>query len=85
MERTEIVEKLRILIVENLELPTVVSLNETDRLYEDISIDSIMVLQLMVYIEEGFAVEIPEEDVDPAVFQTIGSLVGFIQGLRASA
>lgn len=80
MER--ILGQLREVIVENLELQVAEHLNETDRLYEDLNIDSIMVLQLMVYIEEAFDVSIPEEDVDPAVFQTIGSLISFIQVLK---
>jgi acyl carrier protein len=41
-----------------------------------------MVLQLIVYVEEEFGISVPEEDVDPAVFQTLGSLVTFIEELR---
>ncbi|MFD0697443.1 phosphopantetheine-binding protein [Paenibacillus sp. GCM10027628] len=83
MERNEIIGQLRNLIVENLELAVPKQLSETDRIYEDLNIDSIMVLQLMVYIEETFHVSIPEEDVDPSVFQTLGSLVSFIQELKS--
>jgi acyl carrier protein len=82
MERNEILGKLRNAIVENLEHQVTEQLNETDRLYEDLNIDSIMVLQLMVYVEEAFDISIPEEDVDPAVFQTMGSLITFIQELQ---
>jgi acyl carrier protein len=84
MERNEILGQLRNVIVENLEVQVAAQLNETDRLYEDLNIDSIMVLQLMVYIEEVFDVSIPEEDVDPSVFQSLGSLISFIQDLRKS-
>lgn len=80
--RNEILRKLRAVIVENLEHQVPEQLNEEDRLYEDLHIDSIMVLQLVVYIEEVFGVSVPEEDVDPAVFQTVGLLVTFIQGLQ---
>ncbi|ETT46375.1 acyl carrier protein [Paenibacillus sp. FSL R7-269] len=41
-----------------------------------------MVLQLVVYIEEVFNVTVPEEEMDPAVFQTVGSLVDFIHALK---
>ncbi|MGG1516571.1 phosphopantetheine-binding protein [Paenibacillus oryzisoli] len=82
MERNEIIEKIRILLVENLEIKHLNSLNEKDRLYEDLNVDSIMVLQLMVYIEEAFTIVIPEEDVDPLAFQTVGSLVSFIQRMQ---
>ncbi len=84
MERSEIAAQLREIIAENLEHDVAAHLNETDRLYEDLNIDSIMVLQLMVYVEEAFGVSIPEEDVDPAVFQTVESLVTFIRKLRSS-
>jgi acyl carrier protein len=40
-----------------------------------------MVLQLIVYIEEEFGVEIPEEGVDPEAFETIGLLLTLIETL----
>jgi acyl carrier protein len=83
MEHTEILNRLRQLITENLELELPETLHETDRLFEDLNIDSIMVLQLIVYVEEEFGVNVPEEDVDPAVFQTLGSFVGFVQTLMS--
>lgn len=43
-----------------------------------------MVLQLVVYIEEEFGVAVPEENVDPAAFATIGTLVDFIDQLQES-
>lgn len=84
-KRSEIIEKIRTVIVENLELEVPEQLQESDRLYEDLNIDSIMVLQLVVYVEEVFEVSVPEEDVDPSVFQTLGALVTFIEDLQRSA
>lgn len=80
--RQEIMNQLRTVIVENLEIEVPERLLETDRLYEDLKIDSIMVLQLMVYLEEVFGVTVPEDDFDPAIFQTIGSLTTFIGTLQ---
>lgn len=79
--RDEIMDQIRILIAENLEMKVPEKLNETDRFNEDLNIDSIMLLQLVVYIEEVFGVDVPEENVDPAVFQTVGALVTFMEGL----
>ncbi|CAM3611875.1 phosphopantetheine-binding protein [Marinicrinis lubricantis] len=83
MSRIEVLEKLKAMIVENLEHTLPDEVHESDRIYEDLGIDSIMVLQLVVYMEEEFHVEVPEEDVDPAVFETMGSLITFIEELQA--
>ncbi|RCX17329.1 acyl carrier protein [Fontibacillus phaseoli] len=82
MTRESILITLTDLIASNLEvqLPEVVL--ESSRLFEDLHIDSLMVLQLVVYIEEEFDVVVPEEGVDPAVFSTMGMLVTFIQELQ---
>ncbi len=63
-----------------LSLPDIIKVE--DRLYEDLNVDSIMVLQLVVYIEEVFNVTVPEEEMDPAVFLTVGSIVDFIHALQ---
>lgn len=83
MERAEILQRLCRLIEENLEVTLPDEVAESSRIYQDLHIDSIMVLQLVIYIEEEFGVVVPEEDVDPAVFQTVGAMVTFIEELRA--
>jgi acyl carrier protein len=81
-EQTEqTVSQLRQLMSEQLELTLPDVIKEEDRLYEDLNVDSIMVLQLVVCIEEAFNLTVPEEEMDPAVFQTVGSLVDFIHAL----
>ncbi|WP_138754351.1 phosphopantetheine-binding protein [Paenibacillus sinopodophylli] len=84
MERNRIVEGLRKIIAEELDVAAPDELNETDRLNEDLNLDSIMILQLAVYIEEYFEVAFPEEDVDPSVFATVGSLTDFVVALQKS-
>ncbi|MGO4548867.1 phosphopantetheine-binding protein [Paenibacillus sp. 2TAB23] len=84
MERNRIVEGLRKIIAEELDVAAPAELNETDRLNEDLNLDSIMILQLAVYIEEYFEVAFPEEDVDPSVFATVGSLTDFVVALQIS-
>jgi acyl carrier protein len=84
MDRAVVIERLSEVIRQKLGISIPDRLLETDRLFEDLSIDSIMILQLIVYIEEAFGVQVPEEDVDPAAFQTVGSIVAFIQGLHQS-
>ncbi|NQX47697.1 acyl carrier protein [Paenibacillus tritici] len=82
MDKEQTVSQLRQLMSEQLELSLPDVIKEEDRLYEDLNVDSIMVLQLVVYIEEVFNVTVPEEEMDPAVFQTVGSLVDFIHALK---
>ncbi|CAH0119662.1 MULTISPECIES: phosphopantetheine-binding protein [unclassified Paenibacillus] len=85
MTRTDIIGELRTLMAENLELDVPESLEESARLFEDLAIDSIMVLQLVVYIEEQFDVSFPEESLDPGAFMTVGSLTDLIESLLPSA
>ncbi|MNT99013.1 acyl carrier protein [compost metagenome] len=40
-----------------------------------------MMMQLLVWIEVEFGLSIPEEEVDPRVFQTVGSLLDFMESL----
>lgn len=82
MTREQIMNSLCELIQQNLEIKLPANVTEASRVYQDLFIDSIMVLQLIVYVEEEFGISVPEEDVDPAVFQTLGSLVTFIEELR---
>ncbi|WP_261807685.1 phosphopantetheine-binding protein [Paenibacillus sp. N3.4] len=86
LQKLEIMKELRTVMVENLELEGVPErLQDSDRLYEDLNIDSIMVLQLVVYIEEVFHVVVPEVGVEPETFLTVGSLVEFIMSLHQAA
>ncbi|OAS17717.1 phosphopantetheine-binding protein [Paenibacillus oryzisoli] len=79
-------KELRTVMVENLELEGVPELlQDSDRLYEDLNIDSIMVLQLVVYVEEVFHVVVPEVGVEPETFLTVGSLIEFILTLQQAA
>jgi acyl carrier protein len=82
MERQEMAERIRRIIADNLDVAAPDVLKEEDRLSEDLNLDSIMVLQLAVYLEESFGVSIPEEEVDPSVFSTVGSLIDFIGTLQ---
>lgn len=82
MDTQAMEETLRRIISEDLDVAVPERLKPEDRLNEDLNLDSIMVLQLAVYIEEAFEVSIPEEEVDPAVFATVGSLTGFIVRLQ---
>lgn len=47
------------------------------------AIDSLGILDLVTFLAERFGVELSDEDFDPANFETIGQLVGFVERSRA--
>ncbi|HFJ9437049.1 MULTISPECIES: petrobactin biosynthesis protein AsbD [Bacillus] len=67
---------------EKMELKNVTHLEETMRLNQDLYIDSVMMLQLIVYIEMDVKLCVPEDEVDPKVFLTVGSLLDFMEELQ---
>lgn len=79
MERKEILERLVKIISEGLQLEFPDNYDESLRTWEGLGVDSIMAMQLIVYIEEEFDIEIPEDDLDENLFDTLGTLVDFIQ------
>lgn len=79
MNRQEILRKLKTIITENLEHAIPEDTDENARIYDDLNVDSIMMLQLIVYVEETFEVSVPDDEVDPAYFETMGSLVSFVE------
>ena len=81
MSRVDKISGLQTLMETKLQLAGLPPLEETHRLNEDLRIDSLMMLQLLVWIEAEFGLRIPEEEVDPRVFGTVGSLLDFMEGL----
>ncbi|ERM20431.1 petrobactin biosynthesis protein AsbD [Brevibacillus laterosporus] len=82
MRREERMEQVKEIVTKKLKLKHVVSLDESMRLQEDLFIDSIMLLQLIVYIEEEMKLMVPAKELDPRTFLTVGSLLDFIEQLQ---
>jgi len=70
------------IMIEKMELKNVTHLEETMRLNQDLYIDSVMMLQLIVYIEMDLKLCVPEDEVDPKAFLTVGSLLDFMEELQ---
>lgn len=81
MNREMLREKL-VHLVNNKFRISVEQLDDSMRLNEDLRIDSIMIVQLIVYIELEMKLSVPDEIIDPRAFSTIGSLLEFMQGLE---
>ncbi|WP_225445504.1 phosphopantetheine-binding protein [Paenibacillus arenosi] len=77
-----ILEQLQQLMVDKLKLQDVPELKPSMHLYDDLGIDSVMLLQLIVHIEEDLSLIVPEDELDPSIFVTVESLIGFIKTLE---
>ncbi len=56
--------------------------SESDDLLGSGLLDSLAIMQLVLFIEERFAVDIPAEDVTIENFQTVARIEAYIEGLR---
>ncbi|MDR6553494.1 petrobactin biosynthesis protein AsbD [Paenibacillus qinlingensis] len=81
MTRGQRIDKLQAIMATKLLLAQLPILEESHRLDEDLRIDSVMMMQLLVWIEVEFGLSIPEEEVDPRVFDTVGTLLDFMDRL----
>ena len=54
------------------------TLEDGHRLSEDLGVDSIMLMQLIVWIELEMRLDIPEHEVNPKAYVTIGALLDFM-------
>ncbi|GGE82952.1 petrobactin biosynthesis protein AsbD [Priestia taiwanensis] len=79
MTRQEIITNIFTIMEQHLQLPTLSSFHEDARLNEDLYMDSIMLLQLLLHIELTLGVKIPDEELDPKAFKTVGSLASFLE------
>ncbi|MEN1937335.1 petrobactin biosynthesis protein AsbD [Paenibacillus sp. 102] len=82
MNRKMLKAALLKIMIEKMELKNVTYLEDTMRLNQDLYIDSVMMLQLIVYIEMDLQLCVPEDEVDPKAFSTIGSLLEFMEELQ---
>lgn len=82
MRREMLKEAVLSIMREKMELKNVTHLEETMRLNQDLYIDSVMMLQLIVYIEMDLKLCVPEDEIDPKAFLTVGSLLDFMEELQ---
>lgn len=55
------------------------TMQEEQRLKEDLGMDSLSLTELMIALEEAFAIELNMEDVDPANFTTVGDVYALME------
>ena len=75
MERAELLEKLRSLIAEQMEIDPAL-INEGTSLIDDLGADSLDLLQIITALEDAFNISIPDTEFDS--IQTIGDALNQI-------
>lgn len=82
MNRNELKNSVFTILKEKLELNNITHIEEDMRLNQDLYIDSVMMLQLIVHIEMDLQLCVPDDEVDPKAFATVGSLLDFMESLQ---
>ena len=85
MTRAELKENLYEMLKNDLEVRNMERFSDEARLNEDLYLDSVMFLQLIVQIELELGVEIPDQELVPKDFKTVGTLLDFIERLQLEA
>ena len=73
---TQIFEKIRDLLAEQLDIPADSITPESD-IIDDLEADSLSVLDMVMTLEDEFDIEIPDEDVEK--LRTVGSVVSYVE------
>ena len=73
---TQIFEKIRYLLAEQLDIPADSITPESD-IIDDLEADSLTVLDMVMTLEDEFDIEIPDEDVEK--LRTVGSVVSYVE------
>ncbi len=83
-EATNLVEVVRKFIVQKFPLARRRSISADDNLLETGVIDSLGVLEIVTFLQEGFSLAVEDDELTPENFQSISSIAGFVgQRLRA--
>lgn len=81
MNRAELKQNLKTLLVEGLKLESVrpEDIQDSEPIFvEGLGLDSIDALELVVLVEERFGVSIPDEEVGKLAFASIDALTDFV-------
>jgi acyl carrier protein len=81
VNRDEVKESLKTLVVEGLRLESVrpEDIHDSEPIFvEGLGLDSIDALELVVLVEERFGVSIPDEEIGKLAFASIDALADFV-------
>ncbi|WP_131743278.1 phosphopantetheine-binding protein [Actinomadura roseirufa] len=77
MEPTAVLEQVVIAVKKVAPYETTAMTTHT-RLVEDIGLDSTSILELLMELEESVGFEVDVDELEPAAFQTLGSLAQYV-------
>ncbi|NMH74726.1 petrobactin biosynthesis protein AsbD [Bacillus sp. RO2] len=83
LSREELYQAIYDILKHKLTIPTWKSFKESARLNEDLYMDSIMILQLILYVELDLGLSIPDDMLVPKDFHTVESLLNFLEKLSS--
>ncbi len=70
-------EKIKAIIVEQLDVDAEVVITEQTSMMKDLDADSLDAVEIMMELEDEFEIEIPDEDAE--AFKTIGDIVKYVE------
>ncbi|WP_252178064.1 phosphopantetheine-binding protein [Endozoicomonas sp. 4G] len=73
------IEELKNLLAEILEIDTSSFDEETELLGALPEFDSMAVVGVITAMEESFGINVADDDIDATIFETVGSLLGYIE------
>lgn len=71
-----VLEKVKMILADQLEVEEDTITTETD-IQDDLSADSLDVVDLIMSLEDEFEIEVPDEDIEK--LRTVGALVSYIE------
>lgn len=77
MEKKEIYEKMKNIIMETLEVENWDDVSNDD-FFSSLGIDSLMALEILVRIEQGFDIEISDDDLSIDLLSSMDNLVEYV-------
>ena len=81
----ETLDTLKALVITTTRLKIApAEIRDNANLFDDCGLDSTSVVDLVFAIEEAFDINIPEEEIDAELFQSIKKLAEFIDSKRAA-
>ncbi|MBM4136549.1 MAG: acyl carrier protein [Nitrospira sp.] len=81
MEKAELVQELKKLIIEKLKLEDITAdeIGDDTQLFgEGLGLDSIDALELVVALEKTYGIRIPDEDVGKEAFRSVSALADYV-------
>jgi len=84
MEREEVILKLKEIVISSMNLKKTPEELSNENLVLDLGLNSIDALEILVWIENNFEIEIADEDLNSELLQSFDHLADYIISRKAS-